>query len=131
MVHRTGGRQHSVRIESQAYNLLTMSLERVHHFASHTVPNLRCLVEAASHNKITKGVVKRHRIDDVLVLFETEQFAATLGVPDLASPIVATRDKLISRLVERAIRQRKQMRPQHRKQLELLLAILHLFLDEA
>ena len=107
MVHRTGGRQHSVRIESQAYNLLTMSLERVHHLASNTVPNLRRLVEATSHNEITEGVVKGHRADDVLVLFETEQFAATLGVPDLASPIVASRDKLIARLVEGAIRQRQ------------------------
>lgn len=107
MVHRAGSRQHSVRVESQAYNLLTMSLERVHHLASNTVPNLRCLVEATSHNKITKGVVKRHRVDDVLVLFKTQQFAATLGIPDLASPIVAARDKLISRLVECAIRQRQ------------------------
>ena len=108
-----------------------MTFERVAHLACDTVPDFCRLVEAARHNQITEGVVERHRVNDVFVLLETQQFAATFRVPDLARPIVAARDKFVSRLVECAIRQRQQVRPKHRKQLELLLPILHLLLDEA
>ena len=131
MVHRAGRRQNTVRIEGKTNDLLAMTLERVAHLASDTIPNFCRLVEAARHDQITKGVVERHGINDVFMLLETQQFAATLGVPDLACPIVAARDEFVSRLVECAIRQRQQVRPQHRKQLELLLPVLHLLLDEA
>ena len=131
MVHRAGRRQNTVRIEGQTNDLLAMAFKRVAHLASDTIPNFCRLVEAARHDQITEGVVERHRVNDVFVLLKTQQFAATLGVPDLACPIVAARDKFVSRLVECAIRQRQQVRPQHRKQLELLLPILHLLLDEA
>ena len=131
MVHRAGSRQHTVRIKGQANDLLPMALERVHHIASVTVPNFCRLVEATRHDQITEGVVERHRVNDVFMLLETQQFTTALGVPHLTCPIVAARDKFVSRLVECAIRQRQQVRPKHRKQLELLLPILHLLLDEA
>ena len=94
-----------MRIESQADDLLPVALQRVAHLARDTVPDFCGLVEAARHNQISEGVVERHRVDDVLVLLETQQLTAALGVPDLARPVVAARDKFVSRLVERAIRQ--------------------------
>lgn len=47
-----------------------MTLERVHHITSGTVPDFRRLVEAARHDQITEGVVERHRVNDVFVLLE-------------------------------------------------------------
>jgi hypothetical protein len=59
---------------------------------------------------------------------EREQLLSRLRVPQLASPVVAPRDELVPVLVERAVRQRLQVRSQLLEDLEILLDVADDFL---
>ena len=64
------------------------------------------------------------------MLIQRKQLLAGIRVPHLASPIVRSRDELVSRLVECAIGQRKQMGSQDLVESELLLLVFLLLFDQ-
>ena len=79
---------------------------------------------------LPEGVVEGHRVDDVGVLVQGEEFLAGVGVPDLASAIVRSCDELVTGLVESAVGQREQMGAKDLEEGELLHLVLELLLDQ-
>lgn len=93
------------------------------------IPNFRCPIEGTGHNEVSKGIIEGHGVDHIFMLLQRKQFSTTLGVPYFTCSIVGARNELVSRFIKGTVRQRKQVRPQHLKQLELLLLILHLLFN--
>ena len=88
-----------------------------------SVPNFSFLVEGAGHNFVAKdlnemvkeklenfwifesghlpeGVIKRHAIDDIVMLVEREKLFTRVGIPNFTSAIVGASDELVSALVK-------------------------------
>ena len=130
MVHGASSHQEAVWVEAQTHNLHLVTFESVHHLPIVGVPNFGCLVERPSHYQVSKGVVKCHSVDHILVLLETEKLSSRLSVPHFASPIIGSRNELVSCLIEGAVGQRQQVGAKNFKQLKLLLLVFHLLLDQ-
>lgn len=62
--------------------------------------------------------------------FQSKQLVARNSVPNLASSIIASSDKLVPRLVESAIRQRKNVGPQDLEQEEVAGVVSFQLLNE-
>lgn len=75
------------------------------------------------------GIVEGHSVDDILVLLQREQLLATVRVPHLAGPVVATSDELVPRFVEGAVGQGQEVSSQHFEEPKLLLLVFHLLFD--
>ena len=107
-----------------------MAFQSMVPLAGGRVPDFSFSVEGSGHDFVAVGVVKSHRVHDVGVLIEGEQLLTGDGVPDLAGSVVGACDEFVSRLVECAIGQRKQMGSQDLVESELLLLVFLLLFDQ-
>jgi len=119
-----------VGVEGEAHDLHLVAFERVVALASLGIPNLGLLVEGAGHNFISVRIIEGHAVDHVGMLVQTQQLLAGVGVPDLASTVVAACNELVSIFVKRTVRERQQVRSQNLKKREFLLLVLHLLLNQ-
>jgi len=102
-------------VKGEANNLHLMAFKRVVALASLSIPYLGLLVERAGHNFIAVRIIESHAVDNIGVLVETEQLLARVGVPNLASTIVAACNELVAILVKCTISEGQQMRSQNFK----------------
>ena len=130
VVHGACCDQHAVGVKREAHDLHFVPFERVIALAGVGVPDFGLPVEATCHNFVAVGVIERHRVDNIGMFVEGEEFLAGNCVPYFAGAIVASCDKFATVLVKSAIGQREQMRPQHFKQAKSLLLILQLLLNQ-
>lgn len=130
VVHRASRHHGAVRVEGEAHDLRGVAAVGVVQLTGLGIPQLARLVERAGNDLITIGIVERDRVNDVPVSLERVQFVSGDCVPDLARAIVTTRNKLISRLVECAVGQGEDVRPEDLEQEEVTRLVALQLLDK-
>jgi hypothetical protein len=76
----------------------------------------QCLTEGSGDDFVSVGIVEGDGVDYVAVALQRQQLVPGYRVPHLARAVVTAGDELVARLVEGAVRQRQNMRPQNFKQ---------------
>ena len=120
VVHGAGGDDRALRVETEADNLAGVAAEGVVTLAAVRVPELARLIEAARDDLITVRVIERDGVHHVLVPLQRVNLLSGVRVEHLARPVVAPGDELIAALVERAVGQGQDVRPQLIDQREAL-----------
>jgi hypothetical protein len=93
-----------------------------------TILSLQIQIEPTKNLPVR--IIEGHAVDHVGMLVQTQQLLAGVGVPDLASTVVAACNELVSIFVKRTVRERQQVRSQNLKKREFLLLVLHLLLNQ-
>mmetsp|Transcript_11960 Transcript_11960/g.44456 ORF Transcript_11960/g.44456 Transcript_11960/m.44456 type:complete len:301 (-) Transcript_11960:16-918(-) len=130
VVHRSGGNHGALRVKGQADDLRRVPAERVEQLAFLRVPQLGRLVEAARHDLVSIRVVEGDGVHHVPMALQGQQLVAGHGVPNLARPIIAPGDKLVPALVEGAVREGQNVRPQDLEEVEVRAGLRLLLLDQ-
>lgn len=122
VVHRTGCNNCSLRIECQTDNFGRVSTEGMIQLSRFRIPKLACLIEGSGYYFIATYKIQQDQrihwtackdlpvriiecdgVDNIFMPFQREQLVTALSIPYFTCSIIASRYKLITRLVKRAI----------------------------
>lgn len=123
-VHRPSGDKRAIRIKRYGNNFSLMASIGRQQLTSDRIPDLGSLIKRTRAYLIPIWHVECHTVYRILMPLERMDEVTGVCIPQLAGPIVAASDKLVSVLIEAAIGEWQHVTLQFLYQHELLLTFL-------